>query len=502
MRLISLTIVLSIGNVMQGWSQPLVAHQFRGVWVATVANIDWPSQSSLSIAEQQAEFIELLEMHKKNGMNAILLQVRPAADAFYYSRLEPWSQWLINDSSSLHYDPLQFCIKEAHARGIELHAWFNPFRAQVNYTDSLKSNVNSIASKHPEWTVIYGKNKYLNPGIPEARKHTLNVVMDVVNRYDIDGVHFDDYFYPYKIEGSAFPDSLTFAEHGNHFQSRDDWRRTNIDLLIQTLHDSIKQVKPYVSFGVSPFGVWRNNDKDSDGSATRAGQTCYDDLYADVRKWMREGWIDYVAPQLYLPIGHERVAFETMIEWWCRNSFGVPIYIGQAAYRVNGATQDARWKKPSELFNQFRLCQTCPAIKGNIYFSSKSFKSNPLGINDTLRTNIYRKPSLTPNRKIFVGEPDSIQVNVSYLRGKLTLSWPQVDSLNPAVPFVIHQYSRHKNRKDTATFFVDTNMFINPKLKKKRTYCYRVEAMDRYVNVAAVGKTGVWRRKGKKLVVE
>ena len=372
--------------------------EFRGVWIATVANIDWPSKPGLSSEEQQKEFIDILDMHKANGMNAVIVQVRPSADAFYNSPYEPWSRWFtgkLGKYPSPYYDPLQFMIKEAHARGLEFHAWFNPYRAIVD-VDKNGIDSSSVVFKNPSWFVTYGKNMYFDPGLPQARQHTVNVIMDVVNRYDIDGVHFDDYFYPYRIAKTEFPDSASFEKHKGEFTKKDDWRRNNVDLLIKTLHDSIKQVKPYVQFGVSPFGVWRNKSIDPAGSDTRAGQTCYDDLYADVLKWMHEGWIDYILPQLYWSIGHKAAPYDVLVKWWNENNFNTPVIIGHGAYKIN-VDADTLWKKPAQIGNQIRLNRHLKNINGSAFFSSKSFKNNPLGINDSLKVRIFRHTALPLN---------------------------------------------------------------------------------------------------------
>ncbi len=491
------SVVISFFVLHTGFSQ--TAREFRGVWVATVANIDWPSKPNLDDETQQQEFRALLDLHQKNGINAVLLQIRPAADAFYRSSLEPWSEWLTTAPRTPGYDPLAFCLREAHARGMELHAWFNPYRARFNATDSVHPHPLSIEAKHPEWLVTYGKNKYLNPGLPEARQHTVSVVLDVVRRYAIDGVHFDDYFYPYKIEGQAFPDSATYQHYRLPGQSLDDWRRANIDLLIHHLHDSIKQIKPHLFFGVSPFGVWRNQDKDPEGSATWAGQTCYDDLYADVRKWLREGWIDYVAPQLYLPIGHERMDFETVVRWWCQNHYGKPIYIGQAAYRINGET-DARWKNPSQLFEQYRLCRTCPAIQGNIYFSSKSFRQNPLGVNDSLRLRIYRERALPPPRLASSKAARPVAVTIATHKRGLVVRWPVGDSLNRSVPYVLHLEKTTRRGVKREVLFLRHPSYAIHKARSHHAYAFRVEVINHFLQRSAHGETPVVRRKRNQLI--
>src|SRR5687767_1068360 len=247
--------VLPIANCL---AQP--KYEFRAVWIASVDNIDWPPKGMMDLDSQKTEFIRQIELHKTNGMNAVIVQVRPAADAFYPSRYEPWSKWLagkLGAHPQPYYDPLKFIIDETHKRGMEFHAWFNPYRGIVG-VDVAKIDSASVAFRHPEWFVKYDKNLYFDPGLPEARQHTTNVVLDVVNRYDVDGVHFDDYFYPYKVAKLEFPDSASFKKYGSGFTSIDDWRRNNVDQLIKNISDSIRMVKPFVKFGISPFAVWRN----------------------------------------------------------------------------------------------------------------------------------------------------------------------------------------------------------------------------------------------------
>ena len=462
--------------------------EFRGVWIATVANIDWPSKPGLSSTEQQKEFIEILDMHKSNGMNAVIVQVRPCADAYYNSPHEPWSKWLTGDIGkypSPYYDPLEFMIREAHNRGLEFHAWFNPYRALVNTDLGIDSS--SLVFQKPLWFVTYGKNMYFDPGLPEAREHTVSVIMDVVNRYDVDGVHFDDYFYPYRIAKTEFPDSVSFEKYKGDFTNKDDWRRNNVDILIKKLNDSINQVKPHVQFGISPFGVWRNKSVDPMGSDTRAGQTCYDDLYADVLKWLKEGWIDYVVPQIYWSIGYEAAPYEVIAKWWNENSFNHPVIIGQGVYKVN-ANNDVRWKEPDQIGKQIRLNRQLSQIKGSAYFSSKSFKSNPLGITDSLKTSLYRITALTPawnapktgvDRQYpiaFIGKENGIQ-----------LIWQELEphsNLNTHTRYVIYRFSKNEkvdlgNSKNIIALAAETSYF-DSSAKRKKTYTYVVTSLDRY----------------------
>ncbi|MGK7397926.1 MAG: glycoside hydrolase family 10 protein [Candidatus Cyclobacteriaceae bacterium M3_2C_046] len=372
--------------------------EFRAVWMATVSNIDWPSSPHLSSSDQKGEFRYLLDYHKMNGFNAIILQIRPAADAFYYSEVEPWSVWLTGETGSPpqpYYDPLHYMIEETHDRGMEFHAWFNPYRAAVS-ADILPEDSGNIVYQHPEWFLQYGDRLYFDPGIPAVRAYVTRIVMDVVNRYDIDAVHFDDYFYPYKISGEDFPDSISFARYGYAFSSKADWRRYNVDRMVQMLSDSIKKVDPLVKFGISPFGVWRNQSQDPTGSATQAGQTNYDDLYADVIKWLSQGWIDYVIPQLYWNIGFAPADYQELAGWWSKHHYDKHLYIGHGAYKIDPNSKIPGWREPGQIPAQLRINRKSKVIKGSAYFSSKSLVNNPLGISDILRTDFYRYPALIP----------------------------------------------------------------------------------------------------------
>jgi len=371
--------------------------EFRGVWIATVNNIDWPSPAAYNNPERQrSEYIRILDMHQRNGLNAVIVQVRPAADAFYPSQYEPWSEWLNGVQGrppSPYYDPLQFMIEEAHKRGMEFHAWLNPYRAIHNLAASSVAP-NHITRIHPEWFLNYGDKRYFDPGNKEAQQFVVNVVRDIVKRYDVDAIHMDDYFYPYRIPGKEFPDAASYARSGSTL-NKEDWRRSNVDSIIVAIGKAIKEEKKYCQFGISPFSVWRNKDKDPlRGSDTRAGQTNYDDLYADILLWLDKGWIDYVTPQLYLEIGHDKIDYTKILEWWSRNSYGRNIYIGHGIYRAGG--KEAAWNDPNQLPEQIRLLRTYSNVQGSIYFSSKSFDKNPNGWNDSLRENYYKYPALLP----------------------------------------------------------------------------------------------------------
>lgn len=368
--------------------------EFRAVWVATVENIDWPSSKYLGADSQKAEFIKLLDMHKANGMNAMVVQVRPAADAFYPSQYEPWSEWLTGKQGQPpvpYYDPLEFMITETHKRGMEFHAWMNPYRAVFNIYKTVVAPTH-ITKIHPEWFLTYGDKKYFDPGNKEVQQFVTNVVTDVVTRYNVDAIHFDDYFYPYRIAGKEFPDDAKFQQYGNGM-NKDDWRRSNTDSIIAMLSVAIKKANAKCQFGISPFGVWRNIDKDPDGSNTKAGQTNYDDLYADIVLWLKKGWIDYVAPQLYWEFEQKNAPFQPLLDWWSTHTYGKNCYIGLGIYR---AGSNVYWKDKTQLPRQIEALRNTPNIQGMIFFSSKSFERNPNGWSDSLRLHYFAEPAAVP----------------------------------------------------------------------------------------------------------
>ncbi|QHL88134.1 family 10 glycosylhydrolase [Nibribacter ruber] len=377
-------------------AQTAPKREFRGVWIATVANIDWPSQQGLSPVTQMEEFKYILDEHQKNGINALVVQVRPTTDALYRSNKELWSHWLSGKQGQAPnppYDPLAFQIEEAHKRGMEFHAWFNPYRATH---DTISANIaaNHITKTRPEWFVTYAGKKYFKPGLPEVREYIVDIILDVVQRYDVDAIHFDDYFYPYPTR-DTFPDDDDFARYGAGFATKDDWRRHNVDEVIRVLSTEIKKIKPHVKFGISPFAIWRNKKEDPLGSDTN-GLTNYGQLYADIRGWLEKGWIDYNVPQLYFTIGYQVADYAKLLDWWSKNNFGKHLYIGQGTYRVNTDAKVKEWYNPLETGNQLRLNRQTPNVHGSVFFSSKSVMSNPLGVQDSLRQNFYKYPALVP----------------------------------------------------------------------------------------------------------
>lgn len=355
--------------------------EFRAVWIATVSNLDWPSRRGLSVEDQQKEITEILDNVQKWKMNAIVIQVKPSSDAFYKSDLSPWSKYLTGKQGvDPGYDPLDFIVQEAHKRNIEVHAWFNPYRLLAEDARMNTLSADNIAFKHPDWVINYAGKLYLNPGVPEVSDYVVQSIMEVVKKYKIDGVHLDDYFYPYKVGKLEYPDQKEYLKYGSEFKSKADWRRNNINKLIEELHNEIKKENKEIAFGISPFGVWRNKTSDPiKGSNTRALQN-YDDLYADVLNWMQKGWLDYVAPQIYWHRGNRSADYNTLVEWWneIAKETKTKLYIGMAAYRVN------EWKESDELIQQVYYNRQFPEVKGNIFFSYKSLLKSPKNIIDQL----------------------------------------------------------------------------------------------------------------------
>jgi uncharacterized lipoprotein YddW (UPF0748 family) len=418
--------------------------EFRAAWIATVGNIDWPQRQGMPASEQQETFVRRLDQLKRMGCNAVIVQIRPAADAFYPSSIEPWSRYLTGKQGvppSPYYDPLQFMVAETHKRNMEFHAWFNPFRALV---DSRK-NPNPpahVTKLHPDWVVSYGGKSYLNPGIPEAREYVTDVIIDVVKRYDIDAVHLDDYFYPYRIAGVAFGDAAAFAKYNpGAIADKEDWRRNNVSVFVQNLNARIKIQKPYVKLGISPFGVWRNQSKDTAGSPTRGGQTNYDDLYADVRLWMQKGWIDYQLPQLYWEHGHRLVAFETLMAWWRDHSYGRQVYFGLGLYRMLGNPQ-GKWTGTHELLAQIRDIRRDAPNTGYALYSLSNLDNIVAPIEDSLE--VYGKTiALVPPMKWL----DSIPPPPPFVKGSTTaqgyfLQWVQQNPFNEWLRYGVYKFQK------------------------------------------------------------
>lgn len=366
-----------VGEQPEETELPPAPREFRAAWIATVANIDWPSERGLSTTQQKSELRALLDRAAALNLNAVIFQVRPAADALYDSPYEPWSAYLtgqMGQAPDPYYYPLRFAVQEAHKRGLELHAWFNPYRAG-HPADTSALAPNHISQTHPEYVRAYGEYLWLDPGVPEARAYTRRVILDVVRRYDIDGVHFDDYFYPYRAyaDGADFPDSTSWqrARRNGTTMSRADWRRHNVDQLIEEVYSGIKAIKPHVKFGVSPFGIWRPGYPQQ-----TTGFDAYNELYADARKWLREGWVDYMTPQIYYRMDQIAQPYPLMLRWWIeQNEKNRHIWPGTFTSRVRSAGE--RHWSDHEVLGQIYATRSHPEASGNMHFSMKALMPVP-----------------------------------------------------------------------------------------------------------------------------
>ncbi|MFE0890522.1 glycoside hydrolase family 10 protein [Streptomyces rochei] len=372
----------------------------RGMWLATVTGRDWPSRAGLRAAEQRAELIGHLDTAVRHGLNTVIFQVRPTADALWPSPHEPWSEYLTGSQGrDPGWDPLGTAVEEAHARGLELHAWFNPYRVATHDVPS-RLVPSHPARRHPEWVVPYGGKLYYDPGQPEVRAFVQDAMMDAVEKYAVDGVHFDDYFYPYPVAGRSFDDAGTYGTYGGGFAAKAAWRRNNIDLLVRETAERVKKIRPAARFGISPFGVWRNAATDAEGSDTKAGVQTYDDLHADTRKWVREGWIDYIVPQLYWNIGLPAADYAKLLPWWAEVAKGsrTELYVGEALYKAGDPAQGDAWQDPAELSRHLTLAREHPEVRGHVYFSAKDVAEDRIGAMARVSADHYARPARASRR--------------------------------------------------------------------------------------------------------
>lgn len=484
--------------------------QFRAMWIASVQRLDWPS--SAAIEAQKAEYLDLLDYSVAQRMNAVIVQVRPTADAFWPSPLEPWSGYLTGvRGQDPGWDPLEFLVAEAHARNLEFHAWFNPYRASMPKPSAASTEAGGDVSQlpeghplrqHPEWAVVYPigiptqTRLYFNPGIPEARAFVQNAVMDAVNRYDIDGVHFDDYFYPYPVGGQDFSDEATFAQYGGGFATKGDWRRHNIDLLVQEMGQRIHTAKAHVKFGISPFGIWRNKASDPLGSETNGTQS-FEANFADTRKWVKENWIDYIVPQVYWHIGFAVADYGKLVPWWNDVVTGtnVHLYVGHANYKVAAAGQPAPWQDPVEISKQLTFNHDYAGVRGDIHFRAKIVQADPIGSTTRFVADHHAKPALVPTMPQLPAKPLLFPVVTGASRGDggVTLSWrPTASGVGPFGEVTSYAVYRFAGLSfPGACGFADaTNLlgttrgtsFTDATAQAGQRYTYYVTALDRLWN--------------------
>ncbi|MFT4604108.1 MAG: uncharacterized lipoprotein YddW (UPF0748 family) [Rhodothermales bacterium] len=386
---------------------PSARREFRAAWIATVANIDWPTERGLREEAQKAELRRMLDQASSLGMNAVMFQVRPMADALYASDLEPWSIYLTGvQGQNPGYDPLTFAVEEAHARGIELHAWFNPFRAGHPTNDGPYDREH-VSMRSPDWVVEYGSLLWLDPGEPSVRDHSLAVMMDVIRRYDVDGIHLDDYFYPYPANDSLgnpldFPDDASWNRSG-FTGDRADWRRENVNGFVSALYDSVKAARPEVKVGISPFGIWRPGHPEG-----VVGFDQFEGLYADARLWLREGWVDYFTPQLYWAVDSPGQPYGPLLDWWIgENALQRHIWPGNYASRVI-LEGNAFWE-PDELVRQVQHTRLRAGASGNVHFSMKALMPGP-GADEMLLDSVYAEPAIAPPTSWLGGATPAVPV--------------------------------------------------------------------------------------------
>ena len=484
---------LSFAQNGADYSPPAPKREFRGVWVATIKNLDYPAKPTTWPTAQKEEWKNLLKQYKSLGLNAVIFQVRPAGDAFYPSEYAPWSEYLTGKQGlppKPEYDVLEYLINETHQNGMEFHAWFNPYRATMGL-DTSNLSPSHVFHQHRNWVVQYGQRYYLDPGIPPVREYIRDVVMEVVQRYDVDAIHFDDYFYPYPITNQEFPDSTSFLLYGRNYSDINDWRRNNVDELVKMVSAAIKEAKPNVIFGISPFGVWRNKQDDPMGSETRAGVPSYDAVHADVLNWLRQGWIDYVMPQIYWNIGFTPADHAVLQRWWSLNTGGKQLYIGHAAYKVGNDSQE-QWYDPGEISRQIRLARRNRRINGSAYFRSGSLLADPLNLKDTLRA-YYNTPALLPGREGLTlglaGSPEKLKVRNK--KGDAKICWKPNKTATTNTPYyyVLYRFpsTRPGDMDDPKNIVYITPFgsnrkkfsFTDSKVEEGKAYTYLSTAVNR-----------------------
>lgn len=482
--LILLALCLNVSLLQAQISHP--KREFRGAWIQCVNG----QFQGMSVQAMKKNLINQLNVMQKAGINAVIFQVRAECDALYKSNYEPWSRFLTGTQGlppSPSWDPLKFMIDECHKRGMELHAWINPYRACTKSTTSLSPK--HPYNKYPELFVKYAGQLYFDPGYPESRKYICKIVRDIVNRYDVDAIHMDDYFYPYPVAGEKFPDDISFAAYGRGFTNRNDWRRDNVNVLVKELHETIRECKPWVKFGISPFGIYRNKRNNPNGSETRGLQN-YDDLYADVLLWVNNGWIDYNIPQIYWEIGHPAADYETLVKWWAKNSSARPLYIGQDIIRTVNKS-DLKNPNMHQMPAKYKLQRSYPSVQGSCQWYSAALVSNAGNYRTLLEKDYHRYPALQP---LYPFIDDKAPGKVKKLKDVWTeygyiLFWtaPKAkDVMDEAVQYVVYRFNNKEkvNLNDPSKIVAITRdcFYKLPYENGKTKYRYVVTALDRLNN--------------------
>ena len=469
---------------------PPLPRELRGMWIASVGNIDWPSRPGLPVAQQQAELRALFDLAVRLNLNTIVLQVRPSCDALYASALEPWSEYLtgrMGQAPVPFYDPLKFACDEAHARNLELHAWFNPFRARHN---KVVSNIapNHVVRRKPDWVLTYGLYQWMDPGHPEAREHVMEVALDLVRRYDLDGLHFDDYFYPYPFRRpdglfQPFPDNRSYSRYRNNGGQLDraDWRRDNVNRFVEALYPAVHRIKPWVKVGISPFGIWRPNNPPGIRGLDQFAQ-----LHADPKLWLNSGWCDYLAPQLYWPLNQPQQSFTALLNWWeSQNTKKRLLVPGLNSAKIGDDRQSG------DILNQVRLARRDGA-EGVLFWNASSLRNNLGGLATSLPRDLFAKPALVPATPwLGTNAPAAAQLNgtFSLKDALLTLDWERDTNVVTRVQVLRLRYG-----------FQWDDQFLNPSVQKFYFDRRRRQAIPDEARLIGIGQTGlageaaVWRK--------
>ena len=478
------------------WGQITQKREFRGVWVHVIYQSQYPD---MSVREMKEYFVDMLNGFQRDNINAVIFQVRPTADALYYSEIEPWSRFLTGQQGKAPeepFDPMAFMIEECHKRNMEFHAWLNPYRVTASAGEILHKS--HIYHQHPEWFVEYDSKIYFDPGLPESRQHICRVVRDIVKRYDVDAIHMDDYFYPYPVAGKIFPDHKSFAlygsEQGYKPEDKDDWRRNNVNQLIQEIRHNIITEKSWVRFGISPFGIYRNKKDTPDGSGSEtSGLQNYSDLYADVKLWVEKGWIDYNLPQIYWNIGTRAADYEELIKWWSRNNYGAHLYIGQDIARTMKAPREEL-----QLSRKMHLERNTPAVYGNCFWPGYELMKNTGGIRDSLRNHYQPYPALIPAYlHLHNKNPKDVKdLKTEWTQQGYLLHWKRNGNINnpeAARYFVIYRFANKEktNLNDPSKIVKITRetSYLLPYDSGKKEYKYVVTSVDRFHNESKKGKS-------------
>lgn len=467
-------------------------YEMRGVWIATVKNIDMPAKMDKAAFEKWA--FESCQSVRDKKMNAIVFQVKPTADALYKSSLAPWSMYINGESRGVDpgYDPLGIMVETAHSMGIELHAWINPYRVTMASETLEELSPDSPARKNPSWVIGYNNQFYLNPGLPEVRKYLVDCVAEIVQNYDVDAIHMDDYFYPYPAAGIPFPDDAAFRQYGAGFTNAADWRRNNVNILVAEINSKIKEIKPYVQYGISPFGVWRNIASDPTGSNTKAGVENYDSLHADTRQWLKDGSIDYLAPQIYWSRISQAANYTVLLDWWNNELFQyafrpVNLYVGMADYKV-GTKNDEAWEKTNtEISGQIADNRAKDAITGQIHYNFSSISASPLGYFGVVAENNYAAIALTPpcpwNGSDKAEAPEAAKAEVTAEGIKVSIKGAA--NTQNVRKYVIYRFGaneqpEYKNEKILAVLYVNAGetSYLDKTAVKAQGYVYSVRAVS------------------------